>query len=286
MIRAVDERESDPRTLIRADGNYFGAVRRRYVIDGLHMSETAYAAGAKIPTHRHECPSFFMPLGGTFTEGCGNVVRRYHTGEVGYHPPHEPHWLQTHGAAHGFAIEVGAEWRDVLRDALGQATSWDGMPRDLSLSSVSWLVGRLYLELRTHDAARPLVVHALGVELGAALHEERVRHDRRPPSWLRHVRDRLHDQVDITPSLGALATEAGVTPAGMIKAFRRHYGGTPGDYLRILRLARARAQLGSSTLGIGAIALDAGFYDHAHFTREFRRVMGIAPAAYRRATRG
>jgi AraC family transcriptional regulator len=124
------------------------------------------------------------------------------------------------------------------------------------------------------------------VEIGQELSRERVRHDRQRPRWLARLCDSLHDELSRTPSLGTLAARAGVTAAGMIKAFRRHEGCTPGTYLRTLRLARARAELGGSGRAVGAIALDAGFYDQSHFTREFRRAMGVAPLNYRRALRG
>jgi AraC family transcriptional regulator len=229
-----------------------------------------------------------MPLGGAFVEGCGDIVRRYATGDVGYHPPHESHWLHTHGngthgnGAHGFAVEVGPEWCTMFGDTI----VWDAAPRDLSQSRISWLMGRLFFELRTHDAARPLAVQALGVEIGTELSRERVRHEYRRPRWLARVCELLRAQVGETPSLGQLAAVAGVTPAGMIKAFRRHEGCTPGEYLRGLRLAQARTALGATTRPLGAIALDAGFYDHSHFTREFRRALGVAPLGYRRAVRG
>lgn len=274
---------ADTSAIIRAEGNYYGTVRRRFVVDGLHMSETAYAAGARIPTHRHECPSFFMPLGGAFVEGCGDIVRRYETGDVSYHPPHEPHWLHTQGrAAHGFAVEVGDQWRDTF----GDTSVWNSTPRDLSRSRISWLLGKLFLELHAHDTARPLIVQSLGVELGIALSDERIRHDRRAPKWLTKLREQLHDQPHFTPSLTDLAKTAGITPAGVIKTFRRHEGCTPGEYLRTLRLTRARAELGNTTHSLGTIALTAGFYDQSHFTRTFRRAMGITPQLYRRALRG
>jgi AraC family transcriptional regulator len=272
----------DTSTIIRAEGNYYGTVRRRFVVDGLHMSETAYIAGTRIPTHRHECPSFFMPLRGAFIEGCGNVVRRYETGDVSYHPPHEPHWLHTQGSAtHGFAVEVGAPWRTMFNDT----TAWTRAPRDLSRSRISWLMGRLFLELHTHDSARPLIVQSLGVSITTELSHERTRHDRHPPRWLTQIREQLQDQPYLTPALHDLAKTAGITSAGLIKAFRRHEGCTPGEYLRTLRLTQARTELGATDHPLAAIALNAGFYDQSHFTRTFHRAMGVPPQTYRRILR-
>lgn len=276
---SIDESQA----VIRADGNYFGTVRRRFVMAGLHMSETVYGAGARIPRHRHECPSFFMPLGGRFVEGCAGAVRGYGVGDVGYHPAYEPHWLHTQGGgACGFAVEVGDEWRQTC----GANTVWDSVPRDLSQSRVAWALGRLYLELQMHDTARPLVVHSLGVEIGLALGATDSRRSTPPPRWLGTVRELLHDRVRESIALAELADVAGVTPVAVIKSFRRHLGCTPGEYLRTLRLSHARRELAQSDRPMSAIALDAGFYDQGHFSRAFKTAMGVPPSRYRRLLRG
>lgn len=274
---------TDGHPVIRADGNYFGTVRRRFVVGGLHIFETTYGAGARIPPHRHECPSLFMPLGGRFVEGCAGTVRSYEAGDVGYHPPDEPHWLQTHGAgARGFAVEVGADWRRTL----GNQLTWDAVPRDLSQSRVSWLLGRLHLELYAYDTARPLVVEALGVELGAELHATHVHAGRRPPRWFAAACDALRDRLQERVSLAELSSVAGVTPVAVIKGFRRHAGRTPGEYVRLLRLDRARRAIAGTDRPLTAIALDAGFYDQGHFSRAFKTALGVPPSVYRRILRG
>jgi AraC family transcriptional regulator len=275
--------------VIRAEtANYYGAVRRRLVVRGLHMSETVYGADTRIPSHQHECPSLFMPLGGAFVEGCTGMVRSYVPGDVSYHPPYEAHWLDTRGGpARGFAIEIGAEWCD----ALGGGVAWDGLARDLSTARVAWVVGRLYYELRAHDSTRTLAIESLGVELGTQLADTKEREDTRAsasraPLWIGRVREALHAAGRVTPSLAELARMAGVTPVAVIKGFRRHIGRTPGVYLRDLRLANARRALADDTRPLSVVALDAGFYDQSHFSRAFRAAAGISPQAYRRVLHG
>jgi AraC family transcriptional regulator len=51
--------------------------------------------------------------------------------------------------------------------------------------------------------------------------------------------------------------------------------------VRQLRLDFACAQLTSGRHSLAAIAQAAGFADQSHFTRVFRRRMGLTPGAYR-----
>ena len=58
------------------------------------------------------------------------------------------------------------------------------------------------------------------------------------------------------------------------------------EYIRAARLRHARHALSSSRRGIAAIAAEAGFSDSSHLCRTFSELLGITPAAYRRATAG
>lgn len=100
-----------------------------------------------------------------------------------------------------------------------------------------------------------------------------------PPHWLRRVRDHLHDLDGQTVRLAELAASTGHHPMHVTRQFRRFYGVSIGQYVRRLRLARAARMLG----GVGSIAaaaLEAGFYDHSHFTRHFRRLTGMPPSEF------
>jgi hypothetical protein len=62
---------------------------------------------------------------------------------------------------------------------------------------------------------------------------------------------------------------------------RRH---TPHSYRNLLRIERARELLARGAAA-AEIASDLGFADQAHFSRRFKRVVGLTPSSYARATR-
>jgi AraC-like DNA-binding protein len=103
-----------------------------------------------------------------------------------------------------------------------------------------------------------------------------------PPPWLAAVLAALRD-ARVAPSLDALASAARVSPAQLARAFRRFQGCTIGEYHRRVRVFQAVQLMQESHAAIATVALSAGFADHAHFTRVFRRVIGMTPRAYRSA---
>ncbi|GLH72681.1 hypothetical protein GETHLI_11830 [Geothrix limicola] len=79
--------------------------------------------------------------------------------------------------------------------------------------------------------------------------------------------------------VGALAQELGLSIDGLEKRFRRSVGASPKQLAAILRLRRA---IGSHRRGapLTRVALDAGYYDQAHFNRHFRAALGVSPKAF------
>jgi AraC family transcriptional regulator len=66
--------------------------------------------------------------------------------------------------------------------------------------------------------------------------------------------------------------------------FRAHHGVSVGEYTRRLRLAWAAVELARTDTPLAVIATNAGLADQSHFTRLFRRHLGITPARYRAQT--
>lgn len=78
-----------------------------------------------------------------------------------------------------------------------------------------------------------------------------------------------------------IAETVGVSEDYLSRVFGRELGLTPWEYLNRYRVVRAKTLLRSSNESIKAIARQVGFKDHAYFSRVFRKLVGVPPAAYR-----
>ncbi len=82
-----------------------------------------------------------------------------------------------------------------------------------------------------------------------------------------------------------LARLTGVSPSQFDRLFRRTFGASVRQYLLRIRVEMACRRLSETNDTVARIAAEEGFYDHAHFSRLFQRIMGLTPAAYRREHR-
>jgi AraC-like DNA-binding protein len=84
-----------------------------------------------------------------------------------------------------------------------------------------------------------------------------------------------------TIGIGDLAVEIGWSRKRLIALFDDQVGQTPKTVARILRFNRVVKLLGSdSAMGWAELAYDAGYYDQAHFNRDFRDFAGCTPSEY------
>jgi AraC-like DNA-binding protein len=92
--------------------------------------------------------------------------------------------------------------------------------------------------------------------------------------------DRLRTSGGRTP-VGALTGELGWSRRRLGEAFRDQIGLPPKLLARILRFERVVARLRVEDPQRWAdVAYDAGYYDQAHFNRDFRELAGTTPSAF------
>lgn len=80
-----------------------------------------------------------------------------------------------------------------------------------------------------------------------------------------------------------LVSRAGISRRHLEQLFRRCLHESPYDFLRRLRLERARTLLVTSDLAIKTIGGRSGFPDQRNFARQFRLHFGVSPTEYRAA---
>jgi len=84
-----------------------------------------------------------------------------------------------------------------------------------------------------------------------------------------------------------LAARVGLSPRTLERAVRAHVGMTPKWLIECRRLQHAATTLFSvPETDLTALALELGYADYAHFSRQYKRVLGESPEQTRRAAEG
>lgn len=81
--------------------------------------------------------------------------------------------------------------------------------------------------------------------------------------------------------LAELGEIADLSPKQLQRLSRRTLGISPQQLIQRLRLEEAVRLATTTRMTFGDIAAECGFYDQASFTKQFGRVLGLTPKAYR-----
>lgn len=84
----------------------------------------------------------------------------------------------------------------------------------------------------------------------------------------------------VAPSIASVREETGYGERRFATLFSDAVGLTPKVFARVQRLHRVTTELARGDRPLAEIALAAGYYDQAHFSRDFRDMTGITPGSY------
>jgi AraC-like DNA-binding protein len=99
---------------------------------------------------------------------------------------------------------------------------------------------------------------------------------------VRLSREYLEEHAEENVTLPALARFAGLSAFHLCRVFREAVGMPPHAYQTQVRVRRAKSLLRAG-VPIALAAAQAGFYDQAHLTRHFKRIVGVTPGRYVKA---
>jgi AraC family transcriptional regulator len=104
-----------------------------------------------------------------------------------------------------------------------------------------------------------------------------------PRARLNRVIEFIDANLDGEIGLSALAETAGMSAHYFSELFKQSVHLSPHQFVLRRRIDRARTLLNDPAMTVFEAAVRSGFADQSHFTKMFRRVVGVTPTAYRAA---
>ena len=137
--------------------------------------------------------------------------------------------------------------------------------------------GRLLAESLGNVLAVHLIRHFLPTERAA------MRPRGGPPKpKLRAALEYIEAHLDSELTLDDLAAVAHLSPFHFARQFKTSTGLPPHQYVIARRVERAKQLMrGGGDLSLAQVAARAGFWDQGHFTRHFKRLVGVTPKRFR-----
>lgn len=247
-------------------------------LGGIALSIGAHRPDERIPTHRHTDEyQWCLALEGAFEERAGTRREDCSSGSLLVRPPDCIHANQF-SSQRGLCLNLFPRRPWLMQHELADIADTYVHQRNERVRSL----GReLSLELRRSDAVNA-AIELLVIELLESA-TRRTRYEREGrPRWFAIVLDEIEADPSAELRLATLAANAGVSAGHLARTFRAALGKSAGDYIRGRRLQRAANLMSDPKTSLADVAARLGFCDQAHFSRQFKREFGLAPAAYRK----
>jgi AraC family transcriptional regulator of arabinose operon len=103
---------------------------------------------------------------------------------------------------------------------------------------------------------------------------------------IRRVLVEMEKHLDSELSLDVLAQSVNLSTSRFRHLFKAETGTTPAQYLKSLRMTRAKKLVETTFLNIKQIMCSIGVRDKRHFAKDFERTYGLTPTQYRAQCRG
>lgn len=144
--------------------------------------------------------------------------------------------------------------------------------------SVGWYVtSKTLLQLGRGTRRASTAIASVSVDLRAPAESAGI--NARVAAAVAYARSRSTAPVTV----GELAAAANLTVTQLERAIKRALGLSAKQLMLRLRLEEAILRLRTTDHPVAQIATECGYYDQSAFTRQFRRVVGMGPGAYRAA---
>ncbi len=259
-------------------GQFYGKTSHTFSANNFQFTEKYYSSNVNIPAHSHELAHFCFVLKGNYAEKIGSKDFERNPTALVYYPPDVSHAEEHHSDGSHLLVEIESAGLEKVRQYGVKLNEPVILGGDKALA----LATKMYKEFTDRDKFSALALESISTELLiAASRKNTKRPERSQPRWLKRVKEYLHEYYFESIGLNDLAKIAEVHPTHLARVFKQFEKCTAGDYVRKVRIAKARQKMLYSDSSLVEIALDTGFSDQSHFTRSFKNTIGMTPNEYR-----
>ncbi len=205
-------------------------------------------------------------------------------------PAHTSYWANWEAGGNFLMLSLEPNFVAQLAHETIQPDRVELLPRFAMHDPLIHQIGlSLKAELESGSPFGSLYGESLGVALAAHLLKQYAVRQPQFPGYpagletgrMRHAIDYIHAHLERHLTLLGIAEVAGLSQYYFSRLFKQATGLTVHQYVTQRRIERGKQLLKQRHLSLSDIAVLCGFADQSHFTKVFRKVVGISPTAYR-----
>lgn len=246
----------------------------------LHAANITY----KYPPHMHEEYSIVLMLAGTETTTCRGDSYTAFSGSVVLINADEVHSSKSVKTEYRIIKVRSRALNEIALELVGRQLERPYFPK-LVIDDPLVFRPLLDLHLKLERNASALeqeseFISTMGLLLTRHTMDHFVPQPRgKEPRYARLIGDFLRAHYAENVSLAQLTSITNLSPFHLLRVFRNQVGCPPHEYQTQLRIAHAR-KLMRKGVSLSEVAVETGFFDQSHFSRNFKRIVGVTPGQY------
>ncbi len=256
-------------------GEYTGEIIHKLNVENSIITNTLYSTKSNNPAwHYHEN----LHICFVFQGGKAETKHRTQYTEKGgsiffYHAEEKHRWIAYEPISKSANIEIPASFLHKYK--LTELQVKEALQKSIDSKT---LMLKIQKEILTNDTNSYAAIQSLLLEL---ITEPVQLSPTDTPTWIRHVKELLHDSWNEEISLHDISQAVQVHPVTISKYFRKYFSCTLGEYRRKLKIEKSIDLIKSTKQSLSEIAYICNFSDQSHFTRNFKAHTGFLPKDFR-----
>ncbi len=262
------------KTVCLSEKQYYGHLHKQLDLGFAHLSLTDYKNNEKLKKHYHENSYLSLLVNGMYSEINKESTQFISGGEILFRPRSYDH-------ANEFGDTAGVCFNIEFKDNFTGINDFDLTLPSRNMHYKCGIFPEIYkaffgfIKGNSKEDLEELILKWL-----FEINDTRFPESSIP--WINKVKYILETETHLHHSIQSVSERVFVHPIYLAGCFKKKTGLTIGQYQTQAKLNRAVKQLFTSRLSVTEVALSRGFFDSAHFIKQFKTVYGVTPLHFKK----